>query len=297
SLAVSLKLGDQKYGVLLFRPHSRRELTPEQENLLFVIANQIAVAIAKNEFEEERSRGRLLAESERLHQALLNCISHELRTPLTALMGAATALQEEKTASDVSARRSLIDEMVRSVDRLNRVFENLLDMTRLESGILKINKEWFDLSDLVGQTLKDLKIPLSDHRVRVLEPGPAFYIQGDFQLLGHALSNVLINAALYSPPGSEITLEIEARLGFVILKVRDQGAGIPEELRGQIFEKFFRVPGTPTGGTGLGLAIAKSLVDAHGGRIEAGKAPQGGAEFSIWLPLPEAPQEIREAVG
>src|SRR4030095_15361170 len=139
SLAISLKLGDQKYGVLLFRPRSRRELTPDQENLLFVIAKQIAVAVAKNEFEEERSRGRLLAESERLHQTLLNCISHELRTPLTAIMGTATALQREKPASDPTARRSLIDEMVRSVDRLNRVFENLLDMTRLESGILKIN--------------------------------------------------------------------------------------------------------------------------------------------------------------
>lgn len=281
----------------MFRPRSRRELTPDQENLLFVIANQIAIAIGKNEFEEERDRGKLLGESERLHQTLLNCISHELRTPLTAIMGAATALQDEKTAADKAARRSLIDEMVRSADRLNRVFENLLDMTRLESGILKINKEWFDVVDLVQQTLKRLQLPLSHHRVKLIEPAQAFYVQGDFQLLEHALSNILLNAAAYSPPGSEITLNIQAHLGFVVIKVRDQGPGIPEELRGQVFEKFFRVPGTPTGGTGLGLAIAKSLVDAHGGRIEAGATPQGGAEFSLWLPLPEAPREIQEAAG
>jgi len=297
SLAVSLKLGERKYGVLLFRPRSRRELTPEQKNLLFVLANQVAVAIAKSEFEEERSRGNLFAESERLHQTLLNCISHELRTPLTAIIGAATALLDEKTASDLATRRALIDEMVQSGDRLNRVFENLLDMTRLESGILKINKEWFEIGDLIGQTLKSLALPLSEHRIKLTEGSKPFYIQGDFQLLQHALSNILLNAAAYSVPGTEISIHTEPHSGFVAIKVRDQGNGIPENLRGQIFEKFYRVPGTPTGGTGLGLAIAKSLVDAHGGRIEAGAAPQGGAEFSIWLPLPEAPHEIQEATG
>ncbi|MDL1870712.1 sensor histidine kinase KdpD [Deltaproteobacteria bacterium PRO3] len=295
SLAVSLKWGERKYGVLLFRPRSRRELTPEQENFLFVIANQIAVAVAKNEFEEEHNRGALLAESERLHQTLLNCISHELRTPLTGIMGAATALQEEKTAGDPAARGALVKEMIRSVDRLNRVFENLLDMTRLESGMLKINKEWFDIRDLARQTLKSLQLPLAEHRVVFREPEQGLYLQGDFQLLEHAVSNILLNAASYSPPGTVITVELRARLGFAVLSVADQGPGIPKEMREHIFEKFYRVPGTPAGGTGLGLAIAKSLVETHGGRIEAGETPQGGAEFSVWLPLPEAPAEIREA--
>jgi len=146
-LAISLKLGERKYGVLLFRPKTGRHLTNEQRNMLFVMSNQIAVALAKNDFDEETSRTRVLQESEKLHQTLLNCISHELRTPLTAMMGAATALQEDKTAADPKARRTLTEEMVDSADRLNRVFENLLDMTRLEGGILKLNREWFDLSE------------------------------------------------------------------------------------------------------------------------------------------------------
>jgi two-component system sensor histidine kinase KdpD len=170
-------------------------------------------------------------------------------------------------------------------------------MTRLESGILKINKEWFEIGDLIGQTLKTLKLPLSEHRVKNAPSSRPFYVQGDFQLLQHALSNILFNAAAYSPRGTEIGIHTEFHLGFVVIKVRDEGPGIPEELRSQIFEKFFRVPGTPTGGTGLGLAIAQSLVNAHGGRIEAGTAPGGGAEMGIWLPLPEAPPEIQEATG
>ncbi len=292
SMAICLKLGDRRYGVLLFRPKFDRQLTPDQKNLLFVIANQIAVAMAKTEFEEEKNQTKLLKESEILHQTLLNSISHELRTPLTTLMGAATALQEEKTASDPNARKALTQEMVDSAERLNRVFENLLDMTRLESGMLKLNMEWFDLSELVTYSLSRLQRSLSNHRVDWNPANLPIYVKGDFHLMDHALANLILNAVTYSPPASRITVQLAVQDNSAVLKVRDEGPGIPEKFRDRIFEKFYRTPGSPAGGMGLGLAIAKNLVELNGGSIQVASAPGGGAEFSIRLPLKETPREL-----
>ncbi|HKX12094.1 MAG TPA: DUF4118 domain-containing protein, partial [bacterium] len=235
AMAISLKLGDRKYGVLMFRPRSRRELTPEQENLLFVIANQIAVALAKEDFDEERNRGLLLQESERLHQTLLNSISHELRTPLTAILGAATALLEKSTSADPEIRREMSEEIVDSVDRLNRVVENLLDMTRLESGMLKPKREWFDLAELISDSLLHLKRPLVKHAVDWRPPERPVYFEGDFHLLEHAFVNLLLNAANYSPPGSTITVRVETEEGRAKIKIRDQGPGVPDEHQARIF--------------------------------------------------------------
>ncbi len=295
-LALCLKWGDRKYGALLFRPETRRRLTPEQSDLLFVLANQIAVALGKNEFDEEAQRAKLLQESEKLHQTLLNSISHELRTPLTAILGAATALQKDKTSSNPELRRELISEMVDSGERLNRVFENLLDMTRFESGLLKPNKEWFDLSELVSYTLGRMQRLLREHSVRWTPPEQEFYVEADYHLLEHALSNLLLNAAYYSPKGTWIIVHVAREGENAVLSVADEGPGIPEELRGKIFEKFFRVPGSPAGGTGLGLSISKSIVEANGGSIEAGQGAGGGAEFRIRLPLREVPAELRRSL-
>jgi len=295
-LALCLKWGDRKYGALVFRPETRRRLTPEQNDLLFVLANQIAVALGKNELDDEAQRANLLQESEKLHQTLLNSISHELRTPLTAILGAATALQKEKTSADPDLRGELIAEMVDSAERLNRVFENLLDMTRFESGLLKPNKEWFDLSELVSYTLSRLQRPLREHSVRWTPPEQEFYVEADYHLLEHALSNLLLNAAYYSPKGTWIILNVAKVGNAAVLSVADEGPGIPEALRDKIFEKFFRVPGSPAGGTGLGLSISKSIVEANGGAIEAGEGAGGGAEFRIRLPLREVPEELRRVL-
>lgn len=295
SLAISLKLGDRKYGVLLFQPNERRELTPDQENLLFIVANQIAIALAKEDFEDERNRARLLEDSERLHQTLLNSISHELRTPLTAIVGAASALQNERTAQDPKALRTLTEEMITSSDRLNRVFENLLDMTRLESGMLKLNTEWFDLSELVTHVLGRLRRPLSQHRIMWSAPSEPIYVEGDFHLLEHVFDNILLNAVNYAPAGSQIQICVEQNGEYAVVRVGDSGPGIAVEYRERIFEKFYRVPGSPAGGTGLGLSLSKSLVEAHGGRIEVQKSSLGGAEFRISLPARDAPRIVLES--
>lgn len=294
-LALCLKWGDRKFGALVYRPASGRRLSPEQNDLLFALANQIAVALGKNELDEEANRAKLLEESEKLHQTLLNSISHELRTPLTAILGAATALQEEKTAADAVSRRALVEEMVDSAERLNRVFENLLDMSRLESGMLKPCLEWFDLSELVTYTLGRLNYPLRMHKVHWSAPQEDIYVEADFHLLEQALSNLLLNAAYYSPEGSEIRVEVSRDDGHAVLSVADHGPGIPQDLLEKVFEKFFRVPGSPAGGTGLGLSIAKSLVEANGGQIKAENRP-GGAEFRISLPWREAPPELRRVL-
>lgn len=297
SLSISLKLGDRRFGVLVFRPRKGRELTPDQENLLFVLANQIAVALANEEFEGERRRAQLLRESEQLHQTLLNGISHELRTPLTAILGAASALQEKATSADPEIRREMSEEIVDSVDRLNRVVENLLDMTRLESGMLKPKREWFDLTELVSDALGRLRRPLQKHRIDWQRPAEALYFEGDFHLLEHAIDNLLLNAAAYSPPGSTIALQAQVEGNEIWLRIRDQGPGVPAELKARVFEKFYRLPGSPTGGLGLGLSIAKNLVEIQGGFIEVLNSGQGGAEFRIRLPRQEIPSQVREVEG
>ncbi len=284
-LSLCLKTGDEKFGVLVFRPHLDQKLNPDQENLLFSITNQIAIALAKKKYDEEAKKNILLKESASLHQTLLNCISHELRTPLTAIMGAATALQGH------GENPILLENIISASERLNHVFENLLDMTRLESKGIKLNREWFDVAELIRFTLDHQKKMLSQHKINFLSDESVYFL-GDFTLLEHAFSNLLLNAIYYSPVGSVITVSIEKEAGEIKIHFKDEGEGVPPDLLPKIFEKFYRVPGTPTGGLGLGLSITKSLIELHQGRIEAKNNEDKGTAFAVILPYQDPPSQI-----
>ncbi|MBI4042181.1 MAG: DUF4118 domain-containing protein [Deltaproteobacteria bacterium] len=292
SMAICLKLGERKQGVLLFRPETKRRLSPEQVNMLFVISNQIAVALAKNEFDEEVRKIQILQESEKLHNVLLRCISHDLRTPLTTILGASTALQEDRTADNQESRHALIKEIIDASDRLNHTLENLLDMTRLESGMMKLKMEWFDFSELIEDALERLKKPLTQHELLCLRPPNPIYVEGDYQFLEHAISNLILNAIQYSPRKSKIELRLIDQLDSLFFSIKDEGPGIPLDCREKIFDKFYRIPGSPTGGMGLGLAIAKSIIETHRGFISVGESEKG-AEFIVKIPLKDIPQQVR----
>lgn len=285
SLYLPMQASESPVGILAFRPHRRRPLSLEQENLLHAIARQLAVALEKTYFEDKVRATRQLEESEKLHQTLLSSISHELRTPLTVVMGAATALHDESMPKDHSFIKSVAGELISASDRLNRVIENLLDMTRLNSGLLAPKLEWQDVRDLFGVVQQKMAPQLNGHSVRTDVPDDLPLVMMDFRLLEHALSNLVMNAVLYTPSPSEIFLGARVQHGRLKMTVRDQGPGIPESSLPHLFNKFYRVPGTPAGGTGLGLSIVQGIAQAHRGEVRAENASPGGAIFTIDIPV------------
>lgn len=244
--------------------------------------------------EERLRQAERLKESEKIHQTLLNSISHELRTPLTAIMGSATALDDEHSPDTREFRKALASELTYATDRLNRVIENLLDMSRLNSGMMSLKKEWHDIHDLVGVTLQRLGRNLDGYSVKVDISDGVPLVEIDFRLMEHVLSNLLMNALQYSPKGTEIKITSVAKYGKAVIAIEDQGPGVEPAQFIKIFEKFYRVPGTPTGGTGLGLSIAKSIIELHQGTIEVENRKEGGARFNIVLPLGNPPKLPKE---
>ena len=268
----------------------------ERANFLETVVAQTAIALERLRFRTTAEAAKLYEASEKLHQTLLNSVSHELRTPITAIIGTATALAELKTDKEEVARQVLLQEMTSSARRLDRVVENLLDVSRLEKGSLQLKKEWFEVGDLLALVKSELKTELSSRELRVGQANDVL-LEGDYQLLDHALSQLVLNAVKYSRQGTPIDIDVETSDGGLKLVVSDEGAGLPPGCEEQLFEKFFRLPGSPAGGLGLGLSIVKSIVELHGGHVSArNRFGKTGAEFEMWLPLKTAPRELVEAI-
>jgi two-component system sensor histidine kinase KdpD len=276
-------------GVLALRGGSGPGLSLEDEALLKAASQQLGLSLEHEGLQKASREAERLRESEQLHQALLNSVSHELRTPLTALLGTATALQDEATASDPARRGGLLKDLASAGGRLNRVIENLLDMARLNSGVLAPQMDWHDPAELVRLTVQRLAEPLSGHPIHLDLLDELPLVKADYRFMEHALSNLLLNAAAYAPAGSAITAAAHRAGGRLELTVSDQGPGIPPDQRERVFEKFYRLPGSPAGGTGLGLHITRSLLRAQGGDASVRPAQGGGAEFVLSLPILEAP--------
>ncbi|HZL77835.1 MAG TPA: ATP-binding protein, partial [Candidatus Limnocylindrales bacterium] len=233
-------------------------------------------------------QSKLVTESERLSNALLNSISHELRTPLAAITSAASALTEAKNA-DVAFDRNMVAEIQEASARLNRLVGNLLDVTRLESGHVRPKLDWCDVGDLVQTTVRSLERELAGREIKVEVAEKIPLARLDFTLMQQALANLLLNAAVHASAGMSILLQARHENDQLVLSVADNGPGLPQELLSRIFDKFFRAPNAPAGGSGLGLAIVKGFVEAHGGQISAANRPGGGAVFTIRVPQKETP--------
>lgn len=289
-----MKTSDGAVGLIVFKPKKIKRLGIDHENLLFTVGNQVAVAIERETLEEKSKTNDRLQESEKLHQALMNSVSHELRTPLTTIIGSASTLSQANVQENPQMRKELSEELVRASHRLNRVIENLLDMTRLNSGMLSLKKDWYDVRELLKLTVKRLDGDLAGHPVRY-NFGDVPLIKIDYRLLEQVFANLILNAVAYTPESSPIHLTVYRDMDVAMVRVRDEGSGLPLDALQRVFEKFYRVPGTKAGGTGLGLFIAKSLVEAHGGTIEAQNGSAGGAEFVIRLPIEPMPQVLGES--
>lgn len=233
------------------------------------------------------ARAALLTESDSLHRALFDSVSHELKTPLTVLRTAAPAMRE-KAKGDQAA---LASEICQATDRLDRLVGNLLDQTRLESGILTPQLDYCDARDLIQAACSTVREALAGRVVKTEIAENMTLLLVDTPLIEQAIENLLVNAALYTPPGTPITIRsgVDAGRDQAFIAVEDEGPGISDDLSKRIFQKFQRGSAAHPGGLGLGLSIVRGFVTAQGGEVTAENRSSGGARFTIYLP--KAPYE------
>jgi two-component system sensor histidine kinase KdpD len=272
--------------VLGVKPDESNKLNPTQRQLLDAYASLAALAIERAQLAERARQAEIASATERLQTALLNSISHDLRTPLVAITGALSTLDEDAGALNASTQMALIENARGEAERLNRLVGNLLSMTRIESGAIKLHLEPGDIQDLVGTAREQLGKRMEKHRIKVDIPAVFPLVPMDFALMVQVVVNLLENAVKYSPENSLIEVSATLDNNKVCLAFTDRGVGIPTEDLARVFDKFYRVQRPESvSGTGLGLSISKGIVEAHGGSIYASTRVGGGTIVSVELPL------------
>lgn len=282
-----LSAGGKPSGVIALRFRSSKPLSIQQRSLLESFVRQIALVIDRQRLKEGEFGAQLIAKSEQLSRTLLNSVSHELRTPISAIVSATSALTEAGPLNE--AQRRLAEEIDLASKRLNRVVQNLLGAARLQSGHIAPRMDWCDVAELVEVSVQALGRTLEGRTILRDIPRDLPMIRGDLVLLEQVLNNLLLNASTYTPPGTPIEIRAARDPKHLVLTIADHGPGLsPQELE-RVFDLFHRGAGAAPGGTGLGLAIVKGFVEAQGGQVTASNRPGGGAQFSLSLPLSEAP--------
>jgi two-component system, OmpR family, sensor histidine kinase KdpD len=285
ALLLPLTAYSEKYGVLALRPGEPFPPSIHQRNLLDAFSEEIALSIHRYRSQEISERAKVLAESERLSKTLLNSISHEIRTPLAVIQSATTYMVDFEKPDYSASQKTMIAEIQEATDRLNRLVGKVLEITRLESGHVKPKFEASEVNDLVQMAEGETRKELARHKLTIEIAADLPPVPMDFELMLHALSNLLSNAAFHTPPGTEVQLQAKTDNGSLLLTVADGGPGIPPASLPHLFEKFYRAPNARTGGTGLGLSLVKGFVQAQGGHVTAENRAEGGATFTIRLPL------------
>lgn len=272
-------------GVLVVYPGPNTHLSLAQRDLLEAFTRMLAITVEKEKLRRAGEREKSLAESDRLHRVLLDSVSHELRTPLAVIGGSldqlATGLPEQK--------KLLLNDALTATHRLNRLVDNLLDQTRLESGHLKPHLDWCDAGDLINSSFDAVRDSLIEHRVEISLPPDLPPVRLDFQLTEQAVANLLLNVARHTPTGTQVfvTAGLSMPGPRFYLTVADNGPGLPDSLKDRLFQKFARGDASRAGSMGLGLSIVRGFIVAQGGEVVVGGQPEHGAVFTIYLPQPE----------
>ncbi|MBK7257530.1 MAG: sensor histidine kinase KdpD [Ignavibacteriae bacterium] len=294
ALATYHPLSGPRYplGVIGVHVQSGEPFTIDQDALFQAFLGQISSAFEREQLHDLTRKTLVVAESERLYRTLFDTLSHEFRTPVAAIMGATDQLDNH--ADEEGGRvREIVREIREGADRLNTLVQNLLDMTRLESGLLKLRKSWCDVADLVGTAVRKLEEVLHNHEVRISVAESLPLIQADQGLLEQALVNIIRNAVIHAEGATRIIVDARVEGNECVLSVADNGKGIPAGEVDRVFQKFFRGKDTRAGGTGLGLSISQGIVLAHGGAISCANRAEGGVQFTIRLPLGSPPPTVQ----
>ena len=221
----------------------------------------------------------------KLYNTLLNSLSHELRTPIATIIGASDNLITANGNLSEQNKRSLLSEISVASLRLNQQVQNLLNMSRLESGTIQLKKDWCEINELIYKTIDRLGASSQKHLLDIDLPEALPLVKVDEGLMEQVLYNIIYNAVTYTPEASVVTIKAACKEnGCCVITIEDNGEGFPEPEIPKVFDKFYRLDHSKTGGTGLGLSIAKGFVEAHKGTITLENAPLGGALFTITIP-------------
>ena len=298
-----LKVGQKVVGVLRLSIEDdprlfavERSLGVEQERsnprmaFFWAFVDQAAAMIERARLRRESLRVEVLQRTDELRAALLSSVSHDLRTPLASIKAAASSLLQEDVQWDEEARRGFALAIERESDRLNRLVENLLDMSRIEGGALQPEKEWYPIDELIHDVLGRLQPELQGREVTLDLPADLPPVELDYMEIDQVLTNLIENAARYTPAGSPIEIGAQVEGDHIVVSVADHGPGIPPSDLARIFDKFYRVKNIQTKsphapGSGLGLAVSRGMVEAHGGLIWAENRKGGGAILRFTLPV------------
>lgn len=251
-------------------------------------------------FEREYLRGMakqafMLNESDKLYKTLFNSISHELRIPVATIMGASDSLLTTQHPEEIS--KELSNEIFKASKRLNRLIENLLNMSRLESGRISPRFDWCDIHDLINKVSESLQDELKPFKLHVVIPEDMPFVKIDFGLMEQVLYNLIYNATQYASASINLRVKVFYDNGILTLQVMDRGPGFPGKEISLIFNKFYRVEGSKAGGTGLGLSIAKGFTEAHKGTITVENRQNGGAKFTIKIPTEILQEELKGIIA
>jgi two-component system, OmpR family, sensor histidine kinase KdpD len=253
--------------------------------MYFLIALVNIVLTSKIREAEKKARDKEEKEKTiRLYNTLLNSLSHELRTPISTIIGAVDTLKEEKEKISPANQTELLSQIDIATNRLNRQVNNLLNMSRLESGTINLNLDWCDANELIFSMVQKLQLNIHKHKIKFETDDTLPLFKLDAGLIEQILLNIIHNAILYTPDNSTITLGTSCQEGLCIFTIEDNGKGFPENEIHYVFDKFYRLPNSKAGGTGLGLSIAKGFTEAHHGKITLENIKTGGAKFTISIP-------------
>ncbi|GCE07178.1 sensor histidine kinase [Dictyobacter aurantiacus] len=249
---------------------------------------------------EVRMEMQAYQQSEKLRSALVTSVSHDLRKPLTTIKAAASSLRQQRSITEQDlAPEGLLSVIEQESDWLDGLIENLLDMSRIEAGVLRPQKTWYAIDMLLRDVLARLRPAMGSRPLQFTIPPALPPVEIDVVLIEQVLTNLLNNALSYTPAGSPLAIELCREANTLDVRILDRGPGIPAAERERIFEKFYRLPAPATGqaqpgGMGLGLTICRGIVEAHAGQLRVESRPGGGAIFAFTLPLSHAEGEMTD---
>jgi signal transduction histidine kinase len=295
-MAVPLAGGGAILGILLVAACGARTLTDDDLGLFTAIGQQLGLALRNERLVRAASEMEALRKADRLKSEFVATVSHDLRTPLTAIRASVEGLLDHGDAHSIPQQEHLLHNIAGQAGRLGRLVDQLLDLSQIEAGGLRLDRDWIELPALIADAVAGVTGLDGTRRIEQKLPTNAPLLFVDYDRLLEVLYNLLENACKYTPPGSPITIEVTQAGSTVLIEVADRGRGIPAAEHEAVFHRFYRLDGdgrAPVRGSGLGLAICRGIVEAHGGRIWVEDRPGGGCVFRIALPLPmEHPVEL-----